>query len=194
MRVSTRAPVATVVVDARETDRTLERCIVALVGQAAETPPFDVIAITRSETATFATPFVMRTVRAVSTATGLPFDVAADAARGEICIFLGGDVAADPHLVNAHITAHAGKGRAGLAVGRLTLEAPSHADWYARTLVAAWNARPEPRRGDWRVACLENLSMPREAVVRSARRATSATEIVYALSSTGCDIRYVRGA
>src|SRR4051812_47501063 len=36
--------------------------------------------------------------------------------------------------------------------------------------------------------------MPREAVARSARRATSATEIVYALSSTGCDIRYVRGA
>ena len=182
--MSTPAPAATVVVDARGFETLLERCIRSLAAQASQ-PSFDVIVLAGRRVPVIETHLPLGVLE-----THEPIPAGLEVAP--ICIFLGGDVRALPGLVAAHVDAHSGAARR-IAVGRTTIEAERDAGWYARASAAA-NAAAPSLRLDPALVDGRNLSVRRDALKLLRSPGTPVAELAYELASHGYAVESVAGA
>jgi GT2 family glycosyltransferase len=137
-------PTVTVIIPTYNRLPVLRRCLDALGGQRYPTSRMEVIVVADGcSDGTAATlratrqPFDLTVLEQENAGAAAARNRGAQAARGELLLFLDDDVIASPNLVAAHAAAHAGSGERAV-VGPYPLDPPSRTDYMAQALHGFW--------------------------------------------------------
>jgi peptidoglycan/xylan/chitin deacetylase (PgdA/CDA1 family)/GT2 family glycosyltransferase len=187
----------------------LRVCLEALSLQTQSAADFEVIVVDDGSTdgtaailAEIKTPFVLRVIRQAQSGQCAALNRGI-AASGRYCLILDDDIIPSPGLVAEHFRAQqASKGV--VAIGQLTVQAPTSADWYARRFAQRWSDHYQhlsagTRAPTWQDCYSGNLSVPRQALLEVGGFATDLpagfdVELGYRLQRSGIPLIYLPAA
>lgn len=201
MGVADRVELSIVIPTFNRAER-LRACLDALNRQTASMESVEVVVVvdgstdaTTSMLETYRSRFLLRPVWQSNAGQPVALNRGIAEARGRFCLFIDDDILAGPELVAQHLQAQRSRDDL-LAVGRLTLELPPDADWYARAFAMGWERHycrlaAHPHSMTWEDCYSGNLSVSRGRLLDCGGFATDLArgfdvELGYRLIKAGC--------